>query len=131
MNACIPLIASYFLKVLPSNIDTNSTLTDIEHLLKQIEPKIIFTNLKESKIIEKAVSNVDPTIEIVVFEGHTKFTSFSEFLKPHPDENNFKPAEVVDLKETVSIFFSSGSTGLPKGICLSHKCLLSQVLNLM
>jgi len=46
-------------------------------------------------------------------------------LKPVQEEDDFKPVPAKDLKDTVAILFSSGTSGLAKGICLNHYGMLS------
>ncbi|KAF2890250.1 hypothetical protein ILUMI_15923, partial [Ignelater luminosus] len=68
--------------------------------------------------------------EIVVFGLSTVHSEFADFFAPKENEN-FQPVEVENNKETALILFSSGTTGLPKGICLSHYCIMAQPYNIM
>lgn len=47
-----------------------------------------------------------------------------EFLRSTLD-NDFQPAKVENLNDTCMIHFSSGTTGTPKPICLSHYYFLA------
>lgn len=62
----------------------------------------------------------------MVFGETDKYTQFSTFLEPHEDEDKFVPIPVDSLNDTSVIVFSSGTTGLPKGIVLSHYALMIQ-----
>lgn len=70
--------------------------------------------------------------ELVVFDhlgssgDHTKF---SEFLRPSEEEEDFVPEPPASLKDTAVIFFSSGTTGFPKGILISHYAIICQSVN--
>ncbi|KAK5640145.1 hypothetical protein RI129_010956 [Pyrocoelia pectoralis] len=125
LNTSIPIIASFFLDAKPSNTDPRFTVADTAHLLKQVNPKMIFVSPEGIELIETVINQLDMTPELVIFGETTKHTPFSEFLKHCEEEDNFQPVEIRDLKETAVVYFSSGSTGLPKGICLSHLSLLS------
>ncbi|KAF5300679.1 hypothetical protein FQA39_LY11041 [Lamprigera yunnana] len=130
LNTSVPMIASYFLGAKLSNTDPQFTLKDTVHLLGQVLPKMVFVNLGSVKLIENATKQINISPEIVVFGTTEKHTPFSQFLAESLEELEFQPVTVRNLKETAVVYFSSGSTGLPKGICLSHLALLSVCRNL-
>lgn len=95
-------------------------------MLNMVKPKLIFVGLESEKLIESAINESGVNTEIVVFGETEDHVPFSEFLISSGNEEGFEPVTVEDLKETAIIFFSSGTTGMPKGIMLSHYGLLSQ-----
>ncbi|KAF2902427.1 hypothetical protein ILUMI_03757 [Ignelater luminosus] len=128
LNTNIPIIASLLLGVKTASIDPTLALSDAVHLLKQVKPKMIFVSENGIKLIEDAIREIGINPELVVFGKTTKHTEFSEFLNEAPqEEESFAPVKTRDLKETFSIFFSSGTSGLAKGVCLNHKSLISQI----
>lgn len=126
INLSVALIAGYFVGAKQANTDPRISLTDTIFLLKQVKPKIIFVCPQGLKLIEEASKNLENKPEIITFEKNETYPSFSDFLKESPEEKDFQPIDVKDVNETAAIFFSSGTTGLPKGICLNHKSLLFQ-----
>ncbi|KAF2902426.1 hypothetical protein ILUMI_03756 [Ignelater luminosus] len=127
LNTNIPIIASLLLGVKTASIDPALALSDAVHLLKQVKPKMIFVSENGIKLIEDTIKEIGINSELVVFGKTTKHIEFSEFLNEAPEqEREFIPVEIKDLKETFSIFFSSGTSGLAKGVCLSHRSLISQ-----
>lgn len=119
MEAVIPFLASLLNANKVASLDP---LSNIEYLLKITKPKIIFTIENALKCVEEAIENLKINTEIVVFEGET----FENYLTETEEEVNYRPEEISSIEETAVIVFSSGSTGLPKGICLSHNALLGQ-----
>lgn len=72
--------------------------------------------------MEKALVAAGLSTEIVVFEGTEKNVPYTDYLIPHPTESEeeFKVHKVTDYKSTACIHFSSGTTGLPKAVCVTH-----------
>lgn len=120
LNACVPVLASFFMGALPCSLDPNLSVFEINQLISQVKPKILFTIPTCLEVIEHAVKEANLDTEIVVFGDVSGYTSFDEFVQPQEGEEEFKPVVVDDPKETCVIYFSSGTSGFPKGICLNH-----------
>lgn len=128
LNVNMPIIASLFIGATIASTDPNFILTDSVHMLKQVKPKMIFVSSNGVKLIEETVRELDISPEIVVFGESSVHTEFSEFLRESPvEEKNFAPVEVKDGDEMAAIFFSSGTSGLPKAVRLSQLCFISQL----
>ncbi|KAJ8947580.1 hypothetical protein NQ318_010092 [Aromia moschata] len=125
-NCCVPLFATLFLGAIPANFDPRLSDMETVHLLKLVQPKVIFVGSDAVEFMEKNVTESKVTTELVVFGDSEKYPNFSEYLKPQPHEANFRPVD-VDADDTALIMFSSGTTGMPKGICLSHRSILLRI----
>ncbi|KAJ9539566.1 hypothetical protein OSB04_026072 [Centaurea solstitialis] len=62
---------------------------------------------------------------ITVDEPPEKCLHFSVLCKT--DENSYIPSVTIDPDDAVALPFSSGTTGLPKGVILTHKSLITSV----
>lgn len=127
LDTVVPLYAAFFLGVIPASLDPSLSLNDAAFLIKQVEPKMVFASEEAVTLVEGALKRANLEADIVVFGETTQHSRFSEFLENKPEEFQFRPKEDVDDKDTAVIYFSSGTTGMPKGICLSHYGLLNQV----
>lgn len=131
MNSSIPIIASQFLCCKVASFDPTLPQSDVNHLMKQIKPKLIFVSPEAVKLIEDAIEYANCSTEIIVFGNSTKYQTFDAYLEESVLEDDFKPETPSSIKDTAFIFFSSGTTGYPKGICCTHLGLIMQSQRLM
>ncbi|KAJ8951633.1 hypothetical protein NQ318_012303 [Aromia moschata] len=120
IDACVPILASFFIGAIPCSLDPTLSFFEINQLIEQVRPKILFTVQESIKTIEEALRNAELDTEIIVFGSSSKYTEFEQFIQPQEEEKEFKPIFVDDPNETCIIFFSSGTSGFPKGICINH-----------
>ncbi|XP_018564721.1 4-coumarate--CoA ligase 1 [Anoplophora glabripennis] len=127
-NSIIPFIASLFLGIKTAHFDPNLSHLETIHLLKLIKPRIIFVDLESLPLMEKCLKESQVNTELVVFGESEKYSNFNGYLEPSVEEDKFRPVAADNVMETAIILFSSGTTDLPKGICISHYGILGQIL---
>ena len=123
IDTAIPILATFYLGAKIANLDITLSVRQVTHLLSLVSPKMIFVEESAVGLIEKSVENASLKAEIVVFGESPNYSTFTDFVKPQENEDQFKPV-VVDLEETTVMYFSSGTTGLPKAICHSNRSVL-------
>lgn len=127
MDSCVPFIATVFVGATVASLDPTQSMGDIAYLLAIVKPKMIFVVQEAVDLIVSALRQAGLNAEVVVFGETEEYTPFSVFLEEKVDEEeNFEPVRISSARETAVIFFSSGTTGYPKGICVSHYALVMQ-----
>lgn len=124
----VPIFATQFLGAISTHFDPYVSHTEAIHLLKLTEPKFLFVSEEAFEFVSNCIEEADVKTELVVFGSIEGYSQFSEYLQTDDEEQNFRPVEVNEA-DTALILFSSGTTGLPKGICLSHRSFTSEINN--
>jgi len=100
---------------------------ELENAMKITEPKLWFTLASFVKNVTDAFEKVGTKQTVVVMDSASEGTTqFSEFVKP---DGAF--TEATDTNAIALLCYSSGTTGLPKAVALSHKNLVSNLHQVM
>jgi len=118
------------------NVPIYPTITeeDYEYILNHSESKYIFVS--DIEILNKVnaiKANVPSLKEVYSFNQIEGCKNWNELLKLGEDTSNQDDVENrknnVDPEDLATIIYTSGTTGRPKGVMLSHKNIVSNVLN--
>lgn len=92
------------------------------------KPKMIFVNQDLVAAVTEAMKRAELDIKIIVFGGASGFFDYDSIIA-EPETSvveRFVCAPIESLEEIAMILFSSGTTGPPKGVSLTHGSLTEQ-----
>ncbi|CAG9761517.1 unnamed protein product [Ceutorhynchus assimilis] len=132
-----PILASFFNGTIMAPLNHVYTIYELEHTLKISEPKVVFCSEDVAEKFVTLKKNLG-FIEVIVILGKSPLSPKYSHLKTevqtteqfiqgvlgikNVDPAVFKLATGDPSKMIAAILCSSGTTGLPKGVALSHRC---------
>lgn len=106
---------------------------DLEFILKDSDVKIIFVNdrdlLEKTRQVQPSLTHLKKIISFEKIEGEIYW---KDLLKPVNEaivEEIKSISDRIQYDDLATIIYTSGTTGKPKGVMLSHKNILSNVLD--
>src|SRR6202000_395058 len=111
----------------------NTGIREIEQILIEAEIKYIFiSNPELYDKVKQVEANVPSLKAIFTFDQITGSTNWTELLKPLKPGDLQKINEISDTiteQDIATIIYTSGTTGRPKGVMLTHRNIVSNVMD--
>ncbi|KAL5280521.1 hypothetical protein ACFFRR_004481 [Megaselia abdita] len=125
----MPVAVGCFFANIPFHpLDTSFDKNTISHLWGITRPKVIFCDGDVLKIARDVSFDLKLNSTIYTLNDHEEKTSIEDIWKE--DYSNYCPSSVIDSNQTAVIYSSSGSTGLPKAVALSHRYIITFILSM-
>ncbi|CAM1505010.1 Fc.00g106470.m01.CDS01 [Cosmosporella sp. VM-42] len=118
-------------------INPLATSFELVHYFEVASPKIIAVDASLLQNVLEALWQLKFAPKVVVIEDSSNTEWHDQLVYPRNfDRDNIEPIEPFDLssrdnrKQPAAMCFSSGTSGKPKGVVLSHHNLIAQLLSL-
>jgi long-chain acyl-CoA synthetase len=112
---------------------TNLSANDLQFIIKDAGIKFIFVSNQEMyDKAQEAIKGFDQVKAVFSFDELNGVRNWKEIVEA--GKNNPAPDKVNEIKSTISsndlatLLYTSGTTGVPKGVMLSHNNIVSQLI---
>ncbi|XP_068894968.1 luciferin 4-monooxygenase-like isoform X1 [Tenebrio molitor] len=127
----VTIIAGFYLGVKINLLNHDYKIGEFQHFLSICQPILLFCTSKNLEKILTLKEEICPHIKIISYDVETSevSTSIDDFLETN--NSNFDVSDIVDIDPKVDvavILTSSGTTGLPKVVLLTHANIRASVL---
>lgn len=131
LNWLIPTFAGIYLGAIIAPYNPMYTEYEFQHTLNIAKPRIIFVSQRTESLFVKILPKLSWSVELIQLDDQpltANIRTLTSILNNESDVNymRYKAADIGDAsRHPLVILCSSGTTGLPKGVTLSHKNLMA------
>ncbi|XP_018364960.1 PREDICTED: 4-coumarate--CoA ligase 1-like [Trachymyrmex cornetzi] len=131
LNWLIPGCAISYLGAIIAPYNPSYREYEFQHMLSIAKPRIVFVSERTESVLAKLLPQLSWKMELIQLDDQSltaNVRTLTDILNNEPDVNymEYKPTDIDDTsRHPWAILSSSGTTGLPKGVTLSHKNLIA------
>ncbi|XP_047362961.1 4-coumarate--CoA ligase 1-like isoform X1 [Vespa velutina] len=130
MDSFAPFFATFCVGAIFTPWNPAMDIREARYFMKLSGAKIVFADENSVRTILEAAKLDNNNIKVVVFGKASNVLSFAKVLEGHSksEVENFECAQIDNIHDTAALLYSSGTTGLPKGVTISHFALLCNLI---
>lgn len=123
-NSCLEWLlldfASQLIQAVTIPIYSSSTATEVKFILENSKADVLFTDQIQSNIID-----TNEQLKKIITFGSKDWENF--LAKSESEKFDFNQNIKFKKTDLVTLVYTSGTTGVPKGVCLTHEQVYSEV----
>ncbi len=114
-------------------LDPQLGVSEVRHLLNQSEAKFVFTSARYADLVTEAVNGAEQIQRVIFFDPNANGTERSMTFEELRELGRASTREFPkrNLDDLAAIIFTSGTTGVSKGVMLTHRNLASNCASSM
>ncbi|XP_070377482.1 luciferin 4-monooxygenase-like [Dermacentor albipictus] len=124
----VAMCGTFFAGGVANMIKTNLTLGEVQRQLIASQPSFVVCDRKDAAKVKKACEGIVSVKSVIVTTGACEGTRMLSELTQSSMEGVEAPLN-VNPDAVLAIMYSSGSTGFPKGVQLTHGNIIAQVIS--
>jgi fatty-acyl-CoA synthase len=97
---------------------------EVVYIIQNCQANAFFFSDEFIPLVEEASSDLNPMVKLISISGHPLDKGLS-MKKMMEGISTSEPGVIVDPVSPASIMYTSGTTGIPKGVLMSHASLLA------
>ncbi|XP_052865027.1 uncharacterized protein LOC128271505 [Anopheles cruzii] len=134
LEYCIAMFGTIFVGAPLALINPAYLEGELKHAISLANPKVVFISPDVLEKLMKAIRGLQLTgVRVILLGDHPAAKSYPEvtpyatLISETVDVSRYKPVPVDKAGHVALIVLSSGTTGLPKGVELTHQSIISTI----